>query len=496
MQEYTFDDAIFLAGRWKKASGEAMDDTNPYTGETILSLTAATADDVDEACRAAGRAQSGWAALPPARRSAMMHAVADLVESRKDEIAGWIVREGGGTRLKAEVESGLVISVFRAAASLPYMVEGRILPEDIPGKESRSYRQPQGVVALVSPWNFPLQLTARTLAPALAVGNAVVIKPASDTPVSGGLLFAKLLEEAGCPEGIVSVLPGSGSTIGDALVRHEVPRVVSFTGSTPVGRGIAEAVSKGAILKQLELELGGNSPIIVLDDADIDRAAEAAVWGKFMHSGQICMIANRIVVEDSVYDEFLAAFLAKVERLKVGDPADSDTFVGPLVNEDQFRQVTDLIGKARAEGAKLDIGGEPEGLVVPPHVFTGVADDSCLLAQEIFGPVVAVHRVADEEEALAAANDTEYGLSSAVFTEDIARGLAFARRVEAGMTHINDQPVNDSPFAPFGGEKNSGIGRFNGRWAIDAFTTDHWITIQHQKRALPFSLSDMERQDR
>lgn len=488
---YDFDDAIWLAGDWVRGEGDAMTNENPWTGETILRLHAASEDQVDKALSRARDAQADWAALPPAARSARLAAVADLIETRAAEIADWIVREAGGTQVKAKVEVGLVTAVFRGAATLPHRVEGRILPEDIPGKESRAYRKPVGVVALISPWNFPLQLTARTLAPALATGNAVVIKPASDTPVTGGLIFARLLEEAGLPPGLVSVLPGPGKTVGDALVRHRIPRVVSFTGSTPVGRGIARAAAEADILKRLELELGGNSPIVVLDDADLDQAVEAAIWGKFMHQGQICMIANRIIVEAGIHDAFVQAFVDRARQLKIGDAAAPDTFIGPIINDDQFDQVTGLIEKARAEGATELLGGDPKGRVIPPHVFTGVKPDSCLLTQEIFGPVVAIQKVADEDEALRMANATDYGLSSAVFTGDVARGLRFAQRVEAGMTHINDQTVNDSPFSPFGGEKNSGLGRFNGDWAVAAFTTDHWITLQHSPRAYPFSAKDL-----
>jgi len=237
--------------------------------------------------------------------------------------------------------------------------------------------------------------------------------------------------------------------------------------------------------------MGGKNPLVVLDDADLDLAVEAAAWGKFMHCGQICMAVNRIIVVESVHDDFVERFVKKVRSLKVGDPREADTFIGPIVNENQFNAVMDLIQKAKAEGAECILEGEPRGLVIPPHIFTGLKPDSVLLRNEIFGPVAPIQKVADEVEALKYANDTTYGLSSAVFTRDELRGLRFALQVEAGMTHVNDQPVNDSPFSPFGGEKNSGIGRFNGRWAIDAFTTDHWITVQHTPRKYAFSMADM-----
>jgi aldehyde dehydrogenase (NAD+) len=346
---------------------------------------------------------------------------------------------------------------------------------------------------VISPRNWPLQLSARSVAPALAVGNGVVVKPASDTPVTGGLLLASLLEEAGLPPGVLSVVVGSGSEIGDAFVEHPVPRVISFTGSTPVGRGIAKRAYEAPIIKRVELELGGNSPLVVLDDAELERAVDAAVFGKFLHQGQICMIANRLIVHDGLYDDFVELFVAEVRRLRAGDPSHPDTAIGPIINRSQLERLVRRIDEARhARGPRELLGGEPAGLVLPPHVFADVANDDPLAANELFGPVAPVIRARDEEHALELANATEYGLSSAVFTADAARGVRFARRVEAGMTHVNDQPVNDLPFNPFGGEKNSGVGRFNGRWAIDAFTTDHWITVQHTPRPYPRTARDLD----
>ncbi|ANU08823.1 aldehyde dehydrogenase family protein [Paraurantiacibacter namhicola] len=492
MSEYTQLGRLHLAGEWRSGSGKTLTNVCPWDESTIFEMDGATPDDVDEAYRASAEAQREWAAMPPAARSAKMHAIADILESRKDEIAAWIVREVGGTQLKAALEMMLVTQVARQeAAALPFMVEGAILPESLPGKESRAYRQPAGVIALVSPWNFPAQLTARTLFPALALGNGVVVKPASDSIVTGGTIFAAICEEAELPPGLVAVLPGSGSEIGDAMVQHPVPSVVSFTGSTPVGRGVGKAAMDSGRLKSLELELGGNSPIVVLDDADVDYAVEASVWGKFVHQGQICMIANRIVVEDAIYDEFAAKFVARTKQLVVGKRDAADCMIGPIVNRDQFDGIMDMIAKAKDQGATCALGGDPDGLVIPPHVFTDVAEDNCLVANEIFGPVAPIQRARDENHALELANNTEMGLSSSVFSRDEGRALAFARQIDAGMTHINDQTVNDSPFSPFGGAKNSGIGRFNGRWAVDAFTTTRWISVQHGKRQFPFSANDL-----
>jgi aldehyde dehydrogenase (NAD+) len=414
-----------------------------------------------------------------------MRRVARIMEQRRDEIIGWIVRESGGSRIKGTLEWEAVHGVVNEASMLPYMMESRIMPCDVPGKESRVYRKPVGVVGVISPWNWPMQLTARSLYPALAVGNAAVVKPASDTPITGGLLFAKILEEAGLPRGVLSVVVGAGSEIGDAFVTHDVPRVISFTGSTPVGRRIAQLAGEAKVIKRVDLELGGNSPLVILDDADLDLAIRAAVFGKFLHQGQICMIANRIIVDEKVHDDFVDGFVERVRALKAGDPDDPETMIGPIINQSQLDGLLKKIHIAQHEGPKQVLGGEAKGLLLPPHVFVNVENRHELAREEIFGPIAPILRARGEEDALRLANDTTFGLSSAVFTRDLERGLAFAQRVEAGMTHINDQPVNDVPFNPFGGEKNSGIGRFNGRWGITAFTTEHWITLQRTPRPYP-----------
>jgi aldehyde dehydrogenase (NAD+) len=320
---------------------------------------------------------------------------------------------------------------------------------------------------------------------ALAAGNSVVLKPSSDTPVTGGTLLAGLLEEAGLPAGVCNVVVGTGDEIGDRFVTHPIPRVISFTGSTAVGKRIARLTAESPILKRLELELGGNTPFVVLDDAPLENAVEAAVFGKFLHQGQICMAINRIIVDESIYEKFLDLFTDRVRNLKVGDPDRDDTVIGPLINQNQLRRLHKRILDARAGGLKQVLGGEPQGLVLPPHVFRDVANDHDLAREELFGPVAPVIRARGEEDALRLANDTPYGLSSAVFTRDPARGARFAVRIEAGMAHVNDQPVLDLPNNPFGGEKNSGIGCFGGEWAVQAFTTDQWVTVQHELHGYP-----------
>ncbi|HEU4698438.1 MAG TPA: aldehyde dehydrogenase family protein [Gemmatimonadales bacterium] len=486
MQPYADFDTLPLDGTWRRGRAPTRNqDRDPYTGDVLVEIPQASRDDLDLAYATAARAQPAWARQLPAERAAVLRRAAEVMETRHEEIVAWLIRESGSTRLKAVLEWDAVHAVMLEAAALAHLAEGRIIPGDVPGKESRVYRRPVGVVGVISPWNWPLQLSNRSVAPALAVGNAVVLKPASDTPVTGGLLLAKLYEEAGLPPGVLSVVVGAGSEIGDAFVTHPAPRVISFTGSTPVGRGIYRHASESKILKRVELELGGNSPFVVLDDADLEQVVEAAVFGKFLHQGQICMITNRFIVDDGLYDDFVARFGERVRGLRVGDPNAPDTMIGPIINQRQFDGLQEKIRGARAAGAREIVGGEAEGLVLPPHVFADVTNDMELARDEIFGPLAPVIRARGEGEALALANDTEYGLSSCVFTGDVERGVRFARRVEAGMTHVNDQPVNDLPFSPFGGEKNSGIGRFNGRWGVEAFTTDHWVTLQHAPRPYP-----------
>jgi aldehyde dehydrogenase (NAD+) len=485
--EYNGFDKIFIAGRWRAGkSGKVLQDTNPYNGETLTQIPQGNAEDLDEAYRVASKAQKSWAEVPPSQRSKILLKAAQILEQRKDEVGRWIGVESGGTTIKQKVEVEITLGQMYEAASMPSRVAGAILPSDIPGKEGRVYRRPVGVVGVISPWNFPLNLSMRSVAPALAVGNAVVLKPAGDTPVTGGLIIAKIFEEAGLPEGVLSVIVGAGSDIGDAFVCHPVPRVISFTGSTPVGRRIAENAYKSKIIKKLSLELGGNGPFVVLDDADLDLAVKAAVYGKFMHQGQICMITNRIIVDVKLYDEFVDRFADRVRKLKSGDPMDPSVQIGPIINKKQLEGLQKRIEEGRQEGARLVVGGEAKGQVLPPQVFADVRNDMSIAQNELFGPVAPIIRAQNEEDALRIANDTEYGLSSAVWTRDLERGVSFARKIEAGMTHVNDTPVNDLPNQPFGGEKNSGIGRFNGHWILDEFTTDHWITVQHTQIPYPF----------
>ena len=477
----------YIAGEWQTGQDDSVNtDTNPYNGDTLVEIQQATSEQLDEAYQAATAAQKEWAQKTPAERAAIMYKVVNVLDQRKDEIVDWLTKESGSTRIKAMVEFNSARSITLEAATFPNRVHGEIRPSNIPGKEHFIYREPIGVVAVISPWNLPFHLTQRSIAPALALGNAVVLKPASDTPITGGLLLAKIFEEAGLPKGLLNVVVGAGSEIGDAIVTHEIPSLVSFTGSTSVGKHIGELANGGDYIKQVALELGGNSPFVVLKDAYIEQAVKAAVFGKFLHQGQICIAINRIIVEDEIYDDFVERFLAHVKTLKVGDPSQEDTAVGPIINKKQVDSLKEKIASAQKSGANMILSGEIKGQVVPPHIFTEVTREMDLSCNEVFGPVVGIIRAKDEDDALSIANDSMYGLSSAVFTADMQKGLRFARGIRAGMTHINDVSVNDESNVPFGGEKNSGIGRFNGEWVLEEFTRTHWISMQHTPRQYPF----------
>ncbi|MDN5752281.1 MAG: aldehyde dehydrogenase family protein [Nitrosospira sp.] len=482
---YTGFDSMPIAGRWRKGrSQRQIEDVDPYRGDILVSITGANADDVDEAYKKAAEAGRDWAAATPqARRDVLLRAAEILIE-RKEEIAELLIRETGGTRAKAETEWSLVYEGTLEASTYPFRMKGEILPTGIPGKEGRVYRQPVGVVGVISPWDFSLQLTNRSVAPALATGNAVVLKPASTTPITGGLLFAKIYEEAGLPPGVLSVVVGGGSEIGDAFVEHPIPRVITFTGSTEVGRHIGELCGK--YLKRAALELGGNTPFIVLEDADQDLAVNVAVFGKFLNAGQICMAINRIIVDKKIHDEFLERFTERVKALKWGDPAQGDTDMGPIIERKQFDNIRTLVDETIKAGARVVLDGPSQGLVMHPVILAEVTNDMPAARNEIFGPVAPIIKADGEEEAIRIANDTEYGLSSAICTRDLEKGVALAKRIEAGMTHVNDIPINDVANSPFGGVKQSGIGRFGGEWALREFTTEHWITIQQTPRQYPF----------
>lgn len=477
----------YIAGEWREGSTDrSVDSIDPYTGKTLATIKMADKNDLDAAYTKAKEAQVAWAAAMPFERAAVMRRAVEIFDARHDEIVDWLIHESGSTRIKAEIELGSARSITEEAATFPNRVQGRILASNQPGMESRVYRRALGVVGVISPWNFPLHLSQRSVAPALALGNAVVLKPASDTPVTGGLIIAKVFEEAGLPAGVLSVVIGAGSDIGDAFVEHAIPSMISFTGSTPVGRGIGRIAGGGEHLKRVALELGGNNAFVALADANVDDAVSAAIMGKFLHQGQICMAINRIIVEAPIYDDFVEKFVAHAKTLKYGNPSDNDTAIGPIINAKQLDGLKKKIELAKVEGATVLLEGNSEGNVLPPHIFAGVKPDMEIAHEEIFGPLVGIQKAHDEAHALELANASTFGLSGAVYSGDLERGVEFAKRIVTGMTHVNDSSVADDANAPFGGEQNSGLGRFNGEWAIEEFTTDHWITVQRTPRQYPF----------
>ncbi|MCX4576610.1 aldehyde dehydrogenase family protein [Streptomyces sp. NBC_01571] len=475
----------YIGGEWRPGTGSwDIIDFNPYDGEKLASITIATVDEVDEAYRAAERAQKEWAAVNPYARRAVFEKALRLVEEREAEITEVIIAELGGTHLKAGFELYLAKEFLRESIQLALRPEGRILPSPIDGKENRVYRLPVGVVGVISPFNFPFLLSLKSVAPALALGNGVVLKPHQNTPIVGGSLVAKIFEDAGLPGGLLNVVITDIAEIGDAFIEHPVPKVISFTGSDKVGRHVATVCASH--FKSAVLELGGNSALVVLDDADIDYAVDAAVFSRYVHQGQVCMAANRVLVDRSVADEFTEKFVAKVRTLKVGDPSDPRTVIGPVINSSQADAITGAVEQAIAEGATALVHGATTDNLVGPTVLTDLPSDSGILRQEIFGPVALLVPFDGEEEAVRIVNDTPYGLSGAVHTADVERGVSFAKQIDTGMFHVNDGTVHDEPPVAFGGEKHSGIGRLNGEATVEAFTTQKWISVQHGRSFFPF----------
>ena len=478
-------DNLYIGGSWVPTSSKFAD-LNPADG----SVWAEVADgDAQMARRAIDAGQSAfrqWSGLSYSERAHFMLKIADEFERRRDDLVKALQGEGGGWFGKGMFESGYVPEVFRAAAAMNYDSIGEVMPSEY-HKISLAMRRPMGVVTVISPWNFPTLLTARGLAFPIAAGNCVVLKPSEETPYTGGLIFAEIFDAVGVPAGVLNVVPCSRenvSTVGDELIENPLVKGISFTGSTPVGRVIA--AKAGAHLKKCCVELGGKDALIICEDADMDRATSAANFGSFMHQGQICMSVEKILVQEQIYDSFLHAFVERASKLKVGDPlADNGHVIGPLINDKQVGKVKEQIEDALAKGAKAVLGGKVEGRFVEPTILTGVTPDMKIYAEETFGPVVPVIPFREDADAIAIANDSEYGLSSGVITRNEARGLAIASALETGMCHINCSSVNDEPHVPFGGSKSSGVGRHGGRWSTETFTETRWVTLDRGGRKFP-----------
>jgi acyl-CoA reductase-like NAD-dependent aldehyde dehydrogenase len=470
------------------ASGRTTEDFEPYTGEVYATVAAAGPEDVRRAVDAADAAFEDWAALAPFARRAIFFKAAELLEGRGEQVAEIMAREAGGTRPWALFNVMLAANILREAAAAITAPRGEVLSSQKEGALSLAVREPLGVVAAFAPWNAPVILGVRAVAAPLAAGNTVVVKPSEDAPIACGLLVADVFREAGLPDGVLNVItnaPEDAAEIAEALISDERVRAVNFTGSTNVGRIIGEHAARH--LKPAVLELGGKNAVIVLDDADVDYAVDAVTFSVFMNAGQICMSGDRILVHESLAEEFAQKFTAKVATLRAGDPGHPHTVVGPLVTASAAERIAALVQDAVAKGATvLTGGGRPEGAVHPATVLTDVPKDADLYYSESFGPLCVLETFAADDIAVKLANDTDNGLSCGIITENATHGLAVARRIRTGIVHINDQSVADEPQVPFGGVKASGYGRFGGRWGIEAFSNTRWVTMSTQQAHYPF----------
>ncbi|HEY0537547.1 MAG TPA: benzaldehyde dehydrogenase [Actinoallomurus sp.] len=474
---------VFSDG-WAKPDGGDAAVVAPATGDEIGRIGIGNSADIARAARRATDAQSAWAARPFSARAAVLRRAGQLWEQHASEVGDWLVREAGSIPPKAGVETETAAQECYEAASLASESLGEVIPTAQP-RLSLVRRLPVGVVGVISPFNFPLILAIRSVAPALALGNAVVLKPDPRTAVSGGLAIARIFEEAGLPEGVLHVIPG-GADAGEALVADPHVPVISFTGSTAAGRKVGEIAARH--LKRAHLELGGNSALIVLDDADLDLAVSAGAWGSFLHQGQICMSTGRHLVHESVAEEYVARLAEKAGHLPVGDPATEQVALGPIIDERQRDKIHSLVTASVDAGARLAAGGTYDNLFYRPTVLADVTPTTPAYAQEVFGPVAPVMSFGELDEAVALARDSEYGLSLGILGRDVMRALALAERIPSGIVHVNDQTVGDEAVAPFGGVGASGTGsRFGGaRTNLEAFTDTQWLTMQGAITPYPF----------
>ena len=485
-QRPRWDGKLFIDGSFQDpASGDTQPIYEKATGRELGRLAVGTAQDLDRAVASARRVQPEWAARSYEDRAAVLRRVAALLAERADQWADVIVRETGSIRGKAQYEVHGSQNELHEAAALASRATAEILPSGAAGKLNIVQRVPLGVVAVITPWNFPLILGMRAVAPALALGNTVVLKPASHTPISGGLMLAELFLDAGLPPAVLQVVTGSGPDIGVPLAGHPGVDMIHFTGSSEVGHQIGEAA--GRSLKKINLELGGNAAFVVLDDADVDLASMVGAWSSFHYSGQTCITANRHVVMRAVADRYQRALAERARGMTVGDPAGDQVSIGPVISEAQRDRAHRLVEESVARGAKVIEGGEYDGLFYRPTVLGDVRPGMPAYDEEIFGPVAPITVVDTEQEALELTNATPYGLTNAVFTADLARGLDFAEKVRSGMVHVNDTTCLDEAHVPFGGVGASGSGgRSGGEANLEEFTQRKWISLQRTPVHYPY----------
>jgi benzaldehyde dehydrogenase (NAD) len=481
MDEALWRGKIFSGG-WAAGDGGDAAVIEPATGQEIGRTGIATPADVARAAQLAAAAQPAWAATPHTERSAILRRAADIWLANAADIEWWGIRESGKIVPAMQFETHVATQEIYEAATLPSRAYGELLPSEQP-RLSYAERIPVGVTGVIAPFNFPQILSIRSVAPALALGNAVVLKPDPRTAVCGGVALARVFEEAGLPDGLLHVLPGGADT-GEALVTEPLIRLISFTGSTAAGRRVGELA--GRLLKRVHLELGGNSALIILDDVDLDRAASAGAWGSFLHQGQICMTTGRHLVHEAIYDEYVTKLAEKASHLPVGNPT-GEVALGPIIDERQRDKVHSLVTDSVAAGARLAAGGTYEGLFYSPTVLADVSPQMPAYADEVFGPVAPVLRFSSAQDAAKLAAQSEYGLSLGILTRDVMRGLDLARQIPTGIVHINEQTVDDEPNIPFGGLGASGTGaRFGGTANLEAFTDTRWVTIRGDIAPYPF----------
>lgn len=472
-----------FSGEWKDSGGGTRDVVEPATGRVLSTVGMGSSGDVAASARAAVQAQKAWAQVAPREKAAVFHRAAALLQQHFDELALYVTRESGAILPKGQHELREAVTFCQLAAAMPMQAQGQVLPSG-PGRLSIARRVPMGVIGVISPFNFPLILTLRVVAPALAAGNAVVIKPDPRTPVSGGYLIARIFQEAGLPAGLLHVIPG-GADAGEALVTDRNVTMVSFTGSAGVGRRIGELAGKH--LKKVSLELGGSNSLIVLDDADPDLAASNVAWGAWLHQGQICMASNRVLVHEAIAPAIIERLVMKAKHLPVGDGATGQVALGPLIDERQRERVHATVQASVQAGAQLLAGGTYEGLFYKPTVLAGVKPGMPSFDHETFGPVVNLATFRTDEEAVALANQSQGGLAAAVISRSVGRAMAIGNQLNAGMVHINDQTVNDDAINPFGGPGIAGNGNSHGGpgdW--ECFTTWQWLTVKDTAPQFPF----------
>lgn len=478
---------LYIAGAWRPAQeGRRFQRQSPLDGQAVSEAEAAGLEDARQAVEAALEAFPAWSETPPSQRRDLLWKAAEALEARLEAFVEAMVEETGATPGWAHLNVHLAAGMLKEAAALTTQITGEVIPSDRPGTLAFAVRQPVGVILSLAPWNAPVILGVRALATPLACGNTVVFKGSELSPRTHALIV-EALAEAGLPPGVVNFLttaPEDAPRVVEALIAHPGVRRVNFTGSTRTGRIIAELA--GRHLKPVLLELGGKAPAIVLKDADLEAAARAIAFGAFANQGQICMSTERVVVEEAVADALVERLAQRAASLPVGDPRTGQAALGCLVEAKAAERVASLVEEALAQGARLVAGGQKQGPFFWPTVLDRVTPKMRIYHEESFGPVVVVVRVADEEEAVRVANDTEYGLSAAIFTRDIAKGLKLAKRVQSGICHINGPTVHDEPQMPFGGVKASGYGRFGGRAGIHEFTELRWITVQTEPLQFPF----------